>query len=1547
MQDPRKNKKKLKRVSTAVISATFLTASAAGIVLAYQSGSAFHPSGKNQDLKKNQIVFSKNKKITGQKSKKDKSSFLKNDQENKNGAQKQDNADYMFKNKMTVSDQNPVRITTNSNVQQTNNSSNDSGKNYYQVTKDPSKADIVVDDPTNKEKDSSNKSNENGNNPGNGSDSNHNNSNNDSNQNNNKDNDHDSDTNKEKHPSDTAKDPESEKQNNINTISDTKPFVDNIEPYVEDDENGDNRSVVIEQSESNTNAILYKGQSIKEKDLFNSLDTYVRGKDGKVYVWGKSSYDRYIKIHGVSFDGGKKWINKYPTTIPANINSEKMKIKVSYRLSEKKKWVTRIVDYAPKDSRVFLLSQKITEENTTISDSMIVNKYDQYPELGSTMNLLKLQNDYLGDGNLTSLFPGWMEKGKLQPWFYEVKAGRHILEPADMVPLDEKYIASLEVFWMNDDGDIDPDGNNLIYLQTLTDMNDVVAVNWLEQDWLGSNAYQTISVPKYMQAVSIDSDADISVNYLEVPDTVLYIKLDDSGMRVNEGYKVDKNNKNYMSTKAGILLTKDETEIIGIPYKTEKLEIEDSVKRVRIEEKNQLSEIDLSTKTLEKMPTIDYSKLSNCKMIVPDDILISYIQNNYNDIFANKGNTVAASSNPSEEYVVEKEMILSKEGRMVTLAKPDKKQLYLTDSVTSVAENALNGEENLQTVIMPQSGKTVSFEKNSFLDSHVKTIQCYSKEQYDSVLSQLEHAGAPTDITVQMIETSKEGYKYYIQQTEDKKDVILLSVPKTVTQFDGKMTDENGITLDITEIGNEAFAECEDLVWVTLPESIKKIGQESFENCTALEGMVINSRDEITIGDKSFDGCKSLRFIGSNAKKGIMENDYAPMITDSYVKYPYTNRYFYVPGDCEGYNQACVSMTSGSDTPLSGYCMKDLGDNSKMLYGVDDDGNPWIALRSGKTVPDQVELPKETVQLFNYAMADTVSKSGKYQINLEQLEIINNGAFCNSELSGDLIFHENVKIYDDAMSGCNNITSAVFPGDDIYFGDNLFNNCSKLKSATFGKNTDGSGIQTGMFTGCDKLRDITFTSKDVESLMLIDGTKPYQFNMDWTQEEEMQQLSIHIPEGSEISYIKGWRFIYCGYVDGYNQSAYSNMRNAIEDENTDWDIGKIPTDEEIDVIQKERLLEAENRIRTMIGINQVSEPTDLYLYHESSEGMITLADVTTQAETLTLLPETLELPEGWFVDYIGTGAFKNAKNLKKIIIPDTMAGILDKAFEGMQSGFLELEFDAAQPLELMLNDDKQPFDFGMKDENLTIRVPEDSKTEYLRSWIFPMAGYKDVSDMEEAIKEEISTKDGQQDSKILHETMAQELLPIENRLRKMMGMEEIHNISEMCYKDDWGLSDETDEEVPAEEVEKTNEQAEDSSKDTDAQEEDTKKIIIPKTTTQINSDLYANEKKDQLELTFESETPLKLQIEEEGKEFSFGKEDAKVTIHVPKGCEETYIKQWKYAMAGYEDLESMKKAIEKDRKEQEKSEDQVDEIISQKLLLGENRLRKMMKMEEK
>lgn len=64
----------------------------------------------------------------------------------------------------------------------------------------------------------------------------------------------------------------------------------------------------------------------------------------------------------------------------------------------------------------------------------------------------------------------------------------------------------------------------------------------------------------------------------------------------------------------------------------------------------------------------------------------------------------------------------------------------------------------------------------------------------------------------------------------------------------------------MTKIGNSAFASCQSLTSVEIPEGVTKIGEHAFNSCKALTSIEIpNSVTEI--GYNAFYGCNALKTI--------------------------------------------------------------------------------------------------------------------------------------------------------------------------------------------------------------------------------------------------------------------------------------------------------------------------------------------------------------------------------------------------------------------------------------------------------------------------------------------------------------------------------------------------------------------------------------------------------------------------------------------------------------------------------------------------------------
>lgn len=1337
----KKNKQK------AVIAAVAVPVIAAGTVAigaAYQNGNRFEPSDTDRQMQKNQIVFSDDQNLgeEDQNKNKDDSELVQKDQNanDQTSRNQQDTADYLFQQGVQ-SDQNNagrVVVANGSTGGQAWNGTGaaGTGDNVYNISGDGSGSNLVIGGHIPSEIVNGNQiSDGNGGTGNNGvasdSDKTSDRDNSDSNAKPTPEPDHGGST---ERPSASAKDPDSEK---------ILPSTDDgiINKRFEEDSSlvdTEGRVVILPGYEYRTGSSLYKGQaSVDEKMIYNSLYTFVWGDDGVRYVWDSEAFGKYIKIDRISFDGGQTWITDFPVTIPNDTLTSDMLIEVSYRLMMSSSWTVRDITYPLKESRVFVLSKEIEKADSVIDKDTILN-FDQYPEPDSLLNLFYYEYYYLGQDRLTELFPGWEEDGKLVPWFYSATVGRHILEPAQKVPLSDDYIVKLKNQWMSDDYKVGFEYSNLCYLQTLTDFKSTAVHNLQGSGFLDWLLYNELEVPKYVQAVVLDdSKKTRQVDYLKLPDTVLYVADTGSSLHVNYGYIVDENNPNYISTEDGLLLSRDETEIAAVPYQRTSLAVADNVKKVQVSTDNQLKEIRLKADSLDKMPTLTYKNLKNCKIIVSDDLLESFLIENYAQMAQGKGNCVAASSQPDVTYILSNRIIINNAGEACKVLANGSTTLALPDGVGQINKDALQDTPEITTLILPKNGQAVTLEPGCLTNSGINRIRCYSQKQYDAIEDGLESSGTAYEIEVELVGTSQEGYSYSVTEEDGIQAVTLLDVPEDLEAFDGTLTADDGTLLDITEIADRAFADSKKLKWVSLPNSVTDIGYQAFQNCTSLEGVLIRTSFIITIGDEAFDGCESLRFVASNAYYGIMENDYDPIVTDERGQ-AMSYYYFFVPTGSFGYTGHCISFSEESG--VFGYELVDIGGDGKMLYGTNAMGQPWQGLRSGSKVADEVTLPVTTGELFYYAMADTTSPSGGYKVNWSDLpdtQYLDTGCFQNSDLSGMVTFGNDYTLGDYALADCSGITNLVMPGEKVALNEAAFQNCSSLKSVEFGGFSTYSNIPMDVFQGCNLLRNITFTTKEAPSLQLY-GTVGYRFNYDWTVEEETQNLRIHIPEDAICNYVKKWRYPMCGYISYASQPAYIQMRGDLMWDHINWDTWEFPTDEEIDQYAEEKLLAVENRLRTMFGETAVSEPTELYQYHESG-GFSTLVRVPTYLKELRLDSDTLDLPAQWYLDYVGANAFSRAKNLQKVTIPESLVGIYANAFAGVESDMVTLEFEATLlPTNLLTETEGEDFSFGVDDSHVKLIIPEGSEAAYRKLWQYQLAGYKDETAMRQAVTEQLT-----------------------------------------------------------------------------------------------------------------------------------------------------------------------------------------------------------------
>ena len=1382
------NRKRLQQVILGSAGAVVLAGGALLAAAEYQAGHQFAPTESDRALNVNQVVFpeQENQSNSGDRSKDDDSELWEKDHEANDTEHPQDNsgADYLFENRQTLSSS----AGQTAGVDGGPNATTTGGADViYDFTGDASRADVILDrgsgaltDGTgggtgDAEDDGTTVMPATTPNPGS--------------------------SNGGVTPQPTPrpdgvaiKDPENTKSTPApDPMMPSHNFDESVKPSLD----GLTYNVYIGISSSYEN-LLYIGQEIDALTIYNSLDTYVLTENFDRYIWGSEDYNKYVRVDAVSFDGGETWITDFPVIIPDTIPENKLLIRVSYRLSTADDWTTEDVEYPVSESRILVLNAPLDKNSDRIDpDTIISGDFDQYSSIGEKVNLLGYQNKMLPeDEPLTQLFTGWTEDGEPVPWFYPVTGGRHILEPLPMVDLDsDTYTVQLQLYWMTDAYEVAPSdevwsNTRLSYLQTLTTYKgtDIVTA----ED--GTETLDTLTIPEGVQGVDLPYYPYLQVSTVELPDSVLYINTEgvksfeddpfayDRGLMVTDAYTVAEDNPRY-TAQDGLLFNRDGTQLLGVPTARTELEIPAEVTKVVLPYQNHLQTLTLQTDSADALPTVNYAQLSRSSTIlVQDDLLDDYLLAERETLQDNSLHA-AAQSDPDSRYTVKDDLAVSDDG-MVHLALSDAMRWAgLPDYVTGLESGALQSVPEIAALILPQDGEPITFEEGCFDGAdNLTTIACYSQQQVEAA-----RAAAPEGVNVTLLQADESGYTYL--QAEE--GVLLLGVPADLTEFDGTVPAADG-PLAVTAIGDGVFKDCADLTWVTLTDSIEAIGYQAFQGCYNLQGVLIGATPNITIGKLAFDGCNALRFVASNAGNGDVQDDSLALPSTSYGY-----GFLYCLNGSTGYNGNWLYFDPDD---IQEFKVEDCG-GTRVLYGVDSNGDSWLALRAGAKTTGDVTLPVTTTLIHSFAFEDTkTTDDSAFDLNwsdLTILETINAGVFRNSDLGAAITMPENVYVYGDrAFHSCTKLQSITLPGEDMRIGNELFQGCTALESVTIGNVSSYSGIESNLFGSCTNLQELTFTSYQPPKLSLFDIGVSFGFNDDdWTtQEEEEAHLTVHVPQDAVEEYIDAWRYPAAGYMAVNGMSDYQTMWSYVYTELTDPDTLEEPTNEEVCAEIDRRLLVAENHVRRLLGQPEVEEIVHKYDYTVDENGIITL----TAARGITytdLSGKELELPYGWTLDYIGANAFADSPDLETVSLPESLAGICHNAFAGVQidlddetDGLMLITAGTGNIPALCGFDEGTPFSFGVPDERVAVMdlAADGSDNDALiQLWTLPMTGYYTVDDLRSAVTWDLMGDDGTlpTDEEVEAEVTAR-LLAGENRVRTILfDCETITDPADMVFKE--------------------------------------------------------------------------------------------------------------------------------------------------------------------
>ena len=209
------------------------------------------------------------------------------------------------------------------------------------------------------------------------------------------------------------------------------------------------------------------------------------------------------------------------------------------------------------------------------------------------------------------------------------------------------------------------------------------------------------------------------------------------------------------------------------------------------------------------------------------------------------------------------------------------KTIVIENGVTSIGESAFNDCEKLTTVSIPASVTSIgnyAFGYCSALTSIEipASVTTIGEEAFNNTaLTSIEIPASVTSIgNGAFIDCEKltsitvaEGNANYSNDTNgvlfNKYKTTLIKYPK------GNNADSYVIPTGVTSICEKAFAGCEDLETVTLPDDVTSIGDDAFNN-TALTSIAIPA-SVTSIGKGAFHLCSSLASVTLNSNPTIGE----------------------------------------------------------------------------------------------------------------------------------------------------------------------------------------------------------------------------------------------------------------------------------------------------------------------------------------------------------------------------------------------------------------------------------------------------------------------------------------------------------------------------------------------------------------------------------------------------------------------------------------------------------------------------------------------------